>query len=64
MKICGTVADWLERFACNAESMGSSLVLDSYCVGTLSKSFAHYCSAIPTASKQPQRRVSALLNFL
>jgi len=28
------------------ESLGSSLVRDSDCVGTLSKSFAHNCSAI------------------
>ena len=46
MCVCvnGTVADWLERSAYNAESTGSSLVTDSY---LLSKSFAHYyCSAI------------------
>jgi len=40
----GTVAYWLERLACNVE--GSSLVRDSYCVGTLSKFFAHNCSAL------------------
>jgi len=33
------------RSVCNMESTGSSLV--SYCVGTLSKFFAHNCSAIP-----------------
>src|SRR6218665_212684 len=43
---CGTVADWLERSACNSESMGSSLVRDSYCVRTLSKFFTYNCSAI------------------
>ena len=43
----GMVADLLERLACNAESTGSSLVRDSYCVGTLSKFFAYNnCSAI------------------
>ena len=42
-----TVADWLESSACDAESAGSSIVRDNYCVGTLSKFFAHnYCSAI------------------
>jgi len=40
------VADWFERSACNVESAGSSLVQDSYCVGTLSKSLAHSCSAL------------------
>ena len=35
--LCGMVANWLERLACKyTESMGSSLVTDSYCVGTLS----------------------------
>src|SRR6218665_1138176 len=43
--------------------MGSSLVRDSYSVGTLSKFFTHNCSAILTASVLP-RSVSALLNFL
>ena len=37
----------LERLAGNVESTGSSLVQDSYHVGTLSKFFAHNCSAIP-----------------
>ena len=44
--ICGTVADWLEHSAYNVDSTSSSLVRDSYCVGTLSKFFAHNCSAI------------------
>ena len=38
------VADWLERLACNVESTGSSLVRNSYCVGTLSKFFTYNCS--------------------
>ena len=45
-KFDGTVADWLERSVCNEESTGSSLVRDSYHVGTLSKFFAHNCSAV------------------
>ena len=61
--IGGMVADWLEQSACNAESTDSSLVRDSYRVGTLSKFFAHNCSAILTASVPPGRRVSALLNL-
>jgi len=44
--LCGTVADWLERSTCNAEYSVSSLVRDSYCVGTLSKFFEHNCTAI------------------
>jgi len=36
----------LERSACNVESMGSTLVRDSYRVRTFSKSFANSCSAI------------------
>jgi len=46
VKQCGMVADWLERSACYAESTDSSLGRDSYCVGTLSKFFAHNCSAL------------------
>ena len=42
----GAVANWLKRSPCSAESTGSSLVRDSYCVGTLSQVFAHNCSAI------------------
>jgi len=33
------VADWLERSICNAVSTVLSLVLESYCVGTLSTQF-------------------------
>src|SRR6218665_1304918 len=40
------VADWLERSACNTESMDSTLVRDSYCVGTLSKTHTHNCSVV------------------
>ena len=36
-----TVADWLERSACNAYSTDSSLVQDSYWVGTMSKFFTY-----------------------
>jgi len=54
VEFCDTVAYWLERSACNVESKGLTLVRDSYCVGTLTKFFAHNCSA---------RRVSALLNL-
>src|SRR6218665_355115 len=36
----------LELSACNVESTGSSLVLDSYCVGTLSIFFSGNCSAL------------------
>jgi len=42
----GTEADWLECSTCNAKSAGSSLVQESYHVGTLNKFFAHNCSAI------------------
>jgi len=42
----GAVAYWWYRSACNAESTGSNLVLCSYCVGTLSKSFALECSRL------------------
>src|SRR6218665_2647496 len=38
LSLCGTVAYQLGRSACNMESTGSSLVQDSYCVGTLSSS--------------------------
>ena len=41
------VTDCLEQSACNVASTGSSLVRDSYFVGTLSKWSAHNCSAIP-----------------
>ena len=44
---CGAVAALLERLACNVDNVGSFLVRDSYCVGTLSKFFTHNCSAIP-----------------
>jgi|SRR6218665_492723 len=42
---CGTLADWLERSTFNAESTSSSIVEDSYCLRTSSKSLAHtkYC---------------------
>jgi len=43
------------------ESAGSSLVRDSYCVGTLSKSFAHNCSAVLLHLRYPC--ASAILNF-
>ena len=42
----GTVAYWLECSACNVESTGSNLVQESYSVRTLSKLFAHNCSAV------------------
>ena len=49
----------VRALGCNAESTGSSIARDSYCVGTLSKSFAHsqyncICDFV----------VCALLNFL
>src|SRR6218665_3993744 len=44
--MCGMMAYWLVRLVCNVDSTGSSLVRDSYCVGTLRKYFAHNCSAI------------------
>ena len=37
---------WIEWSACNTEYTGSTLVRDSYCVGTLSKSLTHNCSAV------------------
>jgi len=42
-----TVTNWVERSACNSESTGLALIWDSYCLGTLSKSLTHSCSAIP-----------------
>ena len=45
--LCSTVAYQLELSACNVQSTGSSVIQDSYCVETLSKSFTHNGSAIP-----------------
>ena len=41
------VGQWIERLVGSAESTGSSLFRDSYCLGTLCKSFALNCSAMP-----------------
>ena len=38
--LMGMVNDWLKHSACSLEDMGWSLVWESYCVGTLSKSFS------------------------
>jgi len=51
--MCGMVVDWLKQSACNAESMGLSLVGDSYCLWTLSKFFAHNCSSLPRDACAP-----------
>jgi len=40
------VSVWLERLSCNAESVDSIIIRNTYCIKTLSKSFTHKnCSA-------------------
>src|SRR6218665_3179361 len=63
--MCGAVADWLERSACNAESKGSSLVRDSYCVydDLEQVPLAQNCSAILQTASAPPRPVRTLLSL-
>src|SRR6218665_2097254 len=60
---CGTVVDWLERSACDAESTGSSIARPRQLLCRDVEQVLYTQLLCNTTASAPSRRVSALLSL-